>query len=91
MEDLSVWALIIGTIWLAGKWYINRWKLNNPGKPVFERIVVDSVGSDMGEEPSSSGAASSSPGNNWLAPGGITTDYYSYSSRASDDFARNHD
>jgi len=45
---------------------------------------------DSSEGPCSDSSSSSSD-DKWLSPGGITTDYYSYSSQADDDFHRNHE
>lgn len=90
MSDLVGVGYIVGVIWIVLRCYINKWKRDNPGKPVFE-WKDQQDGSEDSYFETTQNMFTSDPQDKWLSPGGVTTEYYSYYSQADDDFRRNHE
>ena len=87
MGDLLGIAIVGGLAWWGISAYIKKWKLNNPGKPVFERVEYSCDCSSYPEVPHSL-LTPSPQDDKWLAPGGATSDYYSYHSQRDEDSRR---
>jgi hypothetical protein len=91
MRDLIGLSYIVGIIWMAGRWYKYKWKLKNPGKPVFKWVEGKYGAEDTCFVPDAPMFTSDPSADKWLSPGGITTEHYSYSSQADEDSRRSHE
>ena len=80
-------GIIICPIWWVVSLYVKKWKTDNPGKPVFEWVepTTRNTALDSDFEDKSPIFTSDLANDKWLSPGGITTDYYSYSSQRDED------
>lgn len=81
-------GIIVCPIWWAISLYVQKWKKDNPGKPVFERVECSGDSCSSYPEESQSLLTPTSQDAKWLAPGGATSDYYSYHSQRDEDSRR---